>query len=691
MANAISNIIISGVDKTQAAFRSVNSNLKTMEERASSINMIFARFLPILGTASLVGFGKNIIDAADNMNDLAQRTGISIDRIAAWDLATKQSGTSIEALTAALGRGSRFMVDHSDDLKTLGINAKTSEELIFQLSDVIASMPADDPRRVALAMQVLGKSAGELVPLLAQGSEELRKLVARGAELAAVYKELGPEADTFNDNLEATKLRAEVLGARVITPLIKNINATQSALLNSDSAWEKWAVSIKYALGNLSAFSMVWNLFTSEAQAADNQTEKNAKTVEDLNKQLGFLKLALQSQAAELAKAQDSTILKGYKQVADATKKQITEFQALGNAMTSAFIEAGKAAEDALSKAQQFQKNAKDIRQSGQDRIRQLDGQNQTPEEADRETNIALQDALNKADSARKQADLQRLEGNTKEAERLLEISEQQAQRASDLSDKLDDEGLKRQRILDSTEALARVEESREQVQTKIAAEETARQDALQKQMIDNAATVEGLKSSLIEIEKLIDGINSKAANIKISTEQEAYNKTLAEIQAIEAKLANIAKGVIVPVQISANATGAYDSSGNAVYRDSAPVFSLAGGGPISGPGTATSDSIFARLSNGEYVIKAAAVQKYGLGFMHALNNMHLPEYAQGGAVQRAIFPSIQSMVGGAGRSMQPLNLNFPWGSFSVQAEQATALSLQRGLRIETMKRGGRG
>lgn len=57
-----------------------------------------------------------------------------------------------------------------------------------------------------------------------------------------------------------------------------------------------------------------------------------------------------------------------------------------------------------------------------------------------------------------------------------------------------------------------------------------------------------------------------------------------------------------------------------------------AGGGPIYGPGTGTSDSIPAYLSNGEYVIRASAVQKYGVNMFDSLNAMR---YASGGAVPR--------------------------------------------------------
>lgn len=66
----------------------------------------------------------------------------------------------------------------------------------------------------------------------------------------------------------------------------------------------------------------------------------------------------------------------------------------------------------------------------------------------------------------------------------------------------------------------------------------------------------------------------------------------------------------------------------------------FATGGYISGPGTSTSDSIPTMLSNGEYVIKASSVRKYGTNFLNAVNSGNftkirsgIPHYAQGGLV----------------------------------------------------------
>ena len=71
--------------------------------------------------------------------------------------------------------------------------------------------------------------------------------------------------------------------------------------------------------------------------------------------------------------------------------------------------------------------------------------------------------------------------------------------------------------------------------------------------------------------------------------------------------------------------------------RSSGQLFST--GGFVSGPGTATSDSVPAWLSDGEYVVKAAAVQRYGVDFFHRLNGMRFAEGGQVGAY-RAPAPS---------------------------------------------------
>lgn len=74
-------------------------------------------------------------------------------------------------------------------------------------------------------------------------------------------------------------------------------------------------------------------------------------------------------------------------------------------------------------------------------------------------------------------------------------------------------------------------------------------------------------------------------------------------------------------------------------YASGGSIQAFPDGGYVNGPGTPTSDSVFALLGSGararvadtEYVMKGAAVREYGVPFMDAINSMRLPKLASGG------------------------------------------------------------
>ena len=97
-------------------------------------------------------------------------------------------------------------------------------------------------------------------------------------------------------------------------------------------------------------------------------------------------------------------------------------------------------------------------------------------------------------------------------------------------------------------------------------------------------------------------------------------------------------------VKMMKAAMGAMGFSGGGSVSDaqSSGGMGFAGGGLIQGPGTGKSDSIPARLSAGEYVITADAVQAFGAGNLEAINRglkipsmerLSLPKFAEGGLV----------------------------------------------------------
>jgi TP901 family phage tail tape measure protein len=91
------------------------------------------------------------------------------------------------------------------------------------------------------------------------------------------------------------------------------------------------------------------------------------------------------------------------------------------------------------------------------------------------------------------------------------------------------------------------------------------------------------------------------------------------------------------------------------IERTSNP-YNRADGGHIRGAGTATSDSIPAYLSNGEYVIKADSVAKYGVDTFDALN---AGKYAAGGPINPTPQSKHNSSFGTGGSN---INVNMQGG-----------------------------
>ncbi len=87
----------------------------------------------------------------------------------------------------------------------------------------------------------------------------------------------------------------------------------------------------------------------------------------------------------------------------------------------------------------------------------------------------------------------------------------------------------------------------------------------------------------------------------------------------------------LTPAQKFANMAAVAVAGANVISQITSVAF--AKGGHVQGPGTGTSDSILARLSNNEFVMTSRTVDHYGVGFLNALNQRRLPKFANGGHV----------------------------------------------------------
>lgn len=144
--------------------------------------------------------------------------------------------------------------------------------------------------------------------------------------------------------------------------------------------------------------------------------------------------------------------------------------------------------------------------------------------------------------------------------------------------------------------------------------------------------------------------------------------------QTLQSELQMLCTGLLTTLQNTSSQIRSFSASSlhnifglpsfsETVAKKPTAVQQHAAGGYIQGPGTGTSDSILSRLSNGEFVVKAAAVKKYGRETLERINNgtfanihVRIPKFAAGGMVGRHLDSAASRFTTELGASI-PIHL----------------------------------
>jgi hypothetical protein len=130
----------------------------------------------------------------------------------------------------------------------------------------------------------------------------------------------------------------------------------------------------------------------------------------------------------------------------------------------------------------------------------------------------------------------------------------------------------------------------------------------------------------------------------------------------------------------------AAEASRSAAQAWTDPSYNYASGGMVRGAGSGTSDSILARVSNGEFVMRAAAVNRLGASFLSRLNG-----FADGGMVMPS--RSIPSFAGGGlvGEAYggRPVHLHLGGHSFALSGNSSVVDSLVSEAHRQRMRSAG--
>lgn len=191
-----------------------------------------------LGTA-LFATAVKASNMADEIDKMSIRSGVSRERLQELKFATDQVGVSMSDVETAVDGLRRRLVQVDDgtgrtgaNLERLGVSIRDASGEMRSMDDLFPEIVAglskieNETERGSLAVDIFGRSASNLAPLLAQGAEGIEELSARARELGLVMSDENiAEMVAFKDAMSEIKDQAGAVGREIamsVIPIIKN-------------------------------------------------------------------------------------------------------------------------------------------------------------------------------------------------------------------------------------------------------------------------------------------------------------------------------------------------------------------------------------------------------------------------------------------------------------------------------------
>lgn len=211
----------------------------------------------------IVNCAKDAASFADEILTLSTQTGISVDSLNKYSAVAELVDVDTETLTKSMAKNIKSMSSGKETYEKLGVSIKNadgtlrdSNSVYWESIDALGKIQ-NETERDALAMDVFGKSAQELNPLIAQGSSGIEDLTKKAENMGMVLSE------SATKKLGALDDAIQILGA-----------STKNTGRNLTAAF---APAITEVLGSVSDLTGSFNgLLMSIASGNDVESAKKA-------------------------------------------------------------------------------------------------------------------------------------------------------------------------------------------------------------------------------------------------------------------------------------------------------------------------------------------------------------------------------------------------------------------------------
>lgn len=240
----------SGVDKAKLGMLAMIDSAQDMGSKVVSAMESVA--------TTVVNFGKSVWDAAsqastfaDDMLTLATQTGLSTTKLQEYGYASRFVDTEVSTITGSLTKLQKNMASGSDEVTaafdSLGVSVqdsnghlRNSEDVFWECIDALGKVENSTERDV-LAMQLFGKSAKELNPLIEAGSDEWRKYCQEAEDAGLVLSQDGVGAlGKFNDSLQRIEATMDAAKNQIFAALAPAFEHIGTIIADTAQRFTTW-------------------------------------------------------------------------------------------------------------------------------------------------------------------------------------------------------------------------------------------------------------------------------------------------------------------------------------------------------------------------------------------------------------------------------------------------------------------
>ena len=207
------------------ALPSLTAAMSVAQGFVQGLGMAVAQFAERAARA-LSEMAGQALHTADEMGKAAQKAGATAEKFSAVAYAAKLSDVSIETLQTGF-KGLSAWMERNGQL------GRDVVDVLVEQAGAFEGM-ADGASKTNLAIELFGRSGMAMIPLLNQGSEALRRQMEEAKKLGVVVSsETARAAETFNDRLTTLHSRLEGISLQLTSgmlPGLLKLTDTLSAL-----------------------------------------------------------------------------------------------------------------------------------------------------------------------------------------------------------------------------------------------------------------------------------------------------------------------------------------------------------------------------------------------------------------------------------------------------------------------------